>query len=133
MHRIDGIGPNGLHGPDKADKGASPVHRNNVRGFQEFLADRLQEKARLERTGVKFSVHASSRLASRNIEMDSDRLARLNRAVDQAEAKGSRETLVIMKDLAMIVNIKNRTVVTAMEGKDVKENVFTKIDSAIIS
>jgi hypothetical protein len=32
----------------------------------------------------------------------------------------------------MIVNVPSRTVVTAMDGSQMKSNVFTQIDSAII-
>ena len=56
----------------------------------------------------------------------------VEQAIDRAGAKGSRDSLILMNDLAMIVNIRNRTVITAMEGKDIKENIFTNIDSAII-
>ena len=47
--------------------------------------------------------------------------------------KGGKEGLVVMDNLAMIVNIKNRTVITAVE-KSPQEmgKVFTNIDSALI-
>jgi flagellar operon protein len=60
-------------------------------------------------------------------------LALLNQAVDRAESKGAKESLVLMDQLALIVSIKNRTVITAVDGESMKENVFTNIDSAVIA
>lgn len=82
--------------------------------------------------GVKFSQHALQRMQSRNIELDQEGLAKLNQAVDKAAQKGSRESLVLMDDLALVVSVTNKTVITAMDGASMKDNVFTNIDSAVI-
>ena len=83
--------------------------------------------------GVKFSQHAMQRLDSRNIRLNPAELEKLSSAVDKAAQKGARESLVLMNnDLALIVSIKNRTVITAMDGTSIKDNVFTNIDSAVI-
>lgn len=81
---------------------------------------------------VKFSGHALARLKFRNIEMNSARMDRLSEAIDRASAKGSRDSLILMDDTAFVVSVKNRTVITAVDGASLKENVFTKIDSAVI-
>ncbi len=81
---------------------------------------------------MKFSAHAERRLKERNIALAGDDLARIGRAVKQAEAKGARESLIIFNDLALITSIRNKTVVTAMDGKSIREHVFTNIDSAVI-
>jgi flagellar operon protein len=81
---------------------------------------------------VKFSQHAMQRLESRNISFDQDKMAKLNDAVSKAAQKGARESLVLMNDLALVVSIKNRTVITAMDGASMKDNIFTNIDSAVI-
>jgi flagellar operon protein len=60
-------------------------------------------------------------------------LGKLEKAVAGAASKGSRDSLILMKNLAFIVNIPNRTVITAMDGENMKENVFTNIDSAVIA
>lgn len=86
-----------------------------------------------ELTDVKFSQHAMQRLESRNIRLNPSDLAKLNSAVEKAAQKGARESLVLMNnDLALIVSIKNKTVITAMDGTNIKDNVFTNIDSAVI-
>lgn len=90
-----------------------------------------QLKSNLER--IKFSAHASTRLKSRNIEMTREIMGKLEKAVSGAASKGARDSLILMKDLAFIVNIPNRTVITAMDGESMKENIFTNIDSAVIA
>jgi flagellar operon protein len=85
-----------------------------------------------ELTGIKFSQHALQRLETRNIKLDQADLAKLSGAVDKAAQKGSRDSLILMDNLALVVSVKNRTVITAMDGANVKENVFTNIDSAVI-
>jgi flagellar operon protein len=52
--------------------------------------------------------------------------------VDRAAAKGARESLVMMDDVALVVSVKNRTVITAVDRAHLKDNVFTNIDSAVI-
>lgn len=79
---------------------------------------------------VKFSKHANERLQSRNIDLSESQKERLNHAVKAAEAKGIKESLVMLDDLAFIVNVKNNTVVTAITGGEQK--VFSNIDGAVV-
>ena len=81
---------------------------------------------------LKVSGHAQSRLASRGIEMDAAAWDRVKGGVDRAAAKGARESLVLMDDVALVVSVKNRTVITAVDKASLRENVFTNIDSAVI-
>ncbi|MBP2642424.1 MAG: flagellar operon protein [Firmicutes bacterium] len=85
-----------------------------------------------ELSGLKFSQHAIERLANRNISLNKTDLAKLNSAVEKAAQKGARDSLILMDNLALLVSVKNRTVITAMDGASVKDNVFTNIDSAVI-
>jgi flagellar operon protein len=64
--------------------------------------------------------------------MSADRIGLLENAVDKAASKGARESLVLLNDLAVLVSVRNRTVITAMERENMKEGVFTQIDSAVI-
>jgi len=82
--------------------------------------------------GLKFSAHAMQRLASRNITLTQDDVNRMNAMADKAAAKGAKQSLFMMNDVAMVVSIKNRTVITAVDADSMKENVFTNIDSAAI-
>lgn len=98
---------------------------NNNSQFSKILEQELSD--------VKFSQHAIQRLQSRNITIDQTGLAKLNGAVEKAAQKGAKESLVLMdNNLALVVSIKNKTVITAMDGASMKDNVFTNIDSAII-
>lgn len=81
---------------------------------------------------VKFSNHAVERMMSRGIKFSPEDMGRLNEAVAKASAKGSKDTLVLMNDSALIVSVKNKTVVTVMDKTALKENVFTNIDSTIV-
>lgn len=85
-----------------------------------------------ELNGVKFSNHAVERMRTRGIKFSPEDLDRLNSAVERAAAKGSKDSLVLMNDSALIVSVKNKTVVTVMDQNALKENVFTNIDSTIV-
>ncbi|KZE76936.1 TIGR02530 family flagellar biosynthesis protein [Paenibacillus jamilae] len=86
----------------------------------------------LQEQVLKLSNHAARRLEQRGIELKSDQMAKINSAVDKAAAKGAKESLILMQDMALIVNVPNRTVVTAMDKQSMEDNVFTQIDSAVI-
>lgn len=81
---------------------------------------------------LKFSAHAMQRLQSRNIHLSNDDIARMNVMADKAAEKGSKQSLFMLRDVAMVVSIKNRTVITAVDQESMKENVFTNIDSAAV-
>ena len=97
------------------------------------FADILSTKQALEASPVKFSKHAATRLSERNIQLSDSQLGRLNAGTQAAEEKGINESLVLVDQLAFIVNVKNQTVVTAMDQKDAVQNVFTNIDGAVIA
>lgn len=81
---------------------------------------------------VKFSNHAIDRMRSRGISFNQEDVSRLNEAVNRAASKGSKDSLILMNDSALIVSVKNKTVVTVMDKTALKENVFTNIDSTIV-
>jgi len=93
----------------------------DLKEFNSILQDRL-----------KVSGHAQTRLQSRNIELDAAAWDRVMKGVDMAAAKGAKESLVLVDDAALVVSIKNRTVITAVDKASLKENVFTNIDSAVV-
>lgn len=82
--------------------------------------------------GVTFSQHAQERLKSRNISFSPEQLRQLEGAVANVAQKGGKDSLVMVGDAALVVSVKNRTVVTAMDRNQMKGNVFTNIDSAVI-
>ena len=82
---------------------------------------------------LRFSNHAQKRLQVRNINLDNDGIARLAGAVDKAEKRGGKESLVMVDNLAFIVNVKERLVVTALDENSRGDGVFTQIDSVVFA
>ncbi len=95
--------------------------------FSEILKSK---QAVSESNELKFSKHANERLASRNIDLTDEQLSRLENGAKKASEKGINESLVMVDNLAFIVNIKNNTVITAVNDGD--DRVFTNIDGAVI-
>ena len=107
---------------------AKPVNVSQPAGatFRQIL-----EEKQAQTTELRFSKHANERLASRNIRLSAEQKERLQGGVDKASQKGIRDSLVMVDNMAFIVNVTNRTVITAVgEGDD---KIFTNIDGAIIT
>lgn len=95
--------------------------------FGQVLAQKLSSHE------VRFSAHAQARLRAAGIELGPEEQLKLREAVNKAAAKGARESLVLMGDVALVVSVKHRTVITAVEAARMRDNVFTNIDSAVIT
>jgi len=108
-------------------KNDSEVSRLKIKDFNRRFDEVLND----EINRIKFSNHALKRLEDRSLELSRDELLELNNAVSQAEEKGSRDSLIMLNNKAFIVNIPNKTVVTAMAVGD-GNDVFTNIDSVVI-
>ncbi|MFA7297232.1 MAG: TIGR02530 family flagellar biosynthesis protein [Dehalococcoidia bacterium] len=121
---INGLGPAQLAARELAASAGAP----RPAGAEAF-------RSVLDRTpgGVAFSGHAARRMEQRGVHLDEAHLRRIDSAVDQAQAKGSRDSLILMDDLALVVSITNRTVVTAVDQASQKEHVFTNVDSVVIA
>lgn len=125
------IPPQNIRAPDSAtrlrvaeqDRG----NRNGSPGFGAVLEQHLRSG------GVTFSKHATARMQSRGIELSPECLGRLSQAVSQAQAKGCRDSLVLLDNNAMVVSVKDNTVVTIADKEQLNGNIFTNIDSAIIA
>lgn len=89
-------------------------------------------RQQLPKAEVKFSSHSLKRVEQNNIQVSPEQLEKLNTAVDKAESKGARESCIVMDNMAFIVSIKNRTVITVVDEPRMKDSVFTNIDSAVI-
>jgi flagellar operon protein len=111
------------------------VERQEGTDSQEISFEEALEQARskeLDSNQVTFSKHANDRLASRNINLNDEQMLRLNNGIMQAKEKSINESLVMMDNIAFIVNIKNNTVITAMDQATNDSNIFTNIDGAVI-
>jgi flagellar operon protein len=94
--------------------------------------DRVFEHELAKAKELTFSKHAGERMKERGIDVTAEELERLGNAVKKAGKKGVQTTLVLAARNAYIVNVPSATVVTVMGEKDLNENVFTKIDGAVI-
>ena len=108
-------------GKPQPDSAAAPF--GEILKYKTGLAENGTEE-------LKFSKHANERLLSRNIDLSEAQKERLSQAVKSAQAKGIKESLVMMDNLAFIVNIPNNTVITAVTGGE--ERIFSNIDGAVI-
>lgn len=98
--------------------------------FSDILAAKAGE---MDESGdLRFSKHAANRLQDRNIDLTEGQLKRLAEGTNKAGAKGIKESLVLVDDLAFIVNIKNNMVITAMNQGETENHIFTNIDGAVI-
>ena len=86
----------------------------------------------IEQNGLKFSKHASIRMSDRGMEMTVEQKARLENGARMAAEKGIKDSLVLIDNMAFIVNAPNQTVITAMNSAETMENVFTNINGAVI-
>ena len=97
-----------------------------------FAAAFQQELERAEGRQVAFSKHAMERAEERGIEVTSHLLDRLTDSVERAQAKGATNILALDQSLAFIINVPNGRVITAISQDEMKENIFTNIDGAVI-
>ncbi|WP_124066902.1 TIGR02530 family flagellar biosynthesis protein [Clostridium sp. E02] len=95
--------------------------------FLTVLQERIGDAEKLQ-----FSKHAAERVNQRGIQMSDSFLNDLQSAVDKARVKGAKDVVIISNRGAFIVNVPNNTVVTTMSGSEMKENIFTNIDSAVL-
>ena len=112
--------------PQGAQASSRRADASGAAGFEEALS-------RASESGLRFSGHAARRIQQRGLQLDGDRLRRLEEAVERAAAKGARESLVLLDELALVVSIRNQTVITAMDEESQREHVFTNIDSVVIA
>jgi flagellar operon protein len=108
-------------------RAAQPAPVRNAGG--PAFAEALQQAS----GSLQFSNHAQKRIERRDIDLDPARLDRLNSAINRAAAKGAKNSVVMLDDLAVVVDVRGRTVVTAMNAQQGKEKVFTNIDSVVIA
>lgn len=118
------LGPVGPVGPG-AGRTSKPAPTTGP-SFAEVFNDKLATAP------LKLSAHAQQRLNSRQIELTPQDWEKIQKGVEKAAAKGAREALVLSEKAALVVSVRNRTVITAVDPASMKENVFTNIDSAVI-
>lgn len=131
----------GMQGLTEAVQG-DRISKNQSTGmpdFKDVLARASQSTAGAgtatqagQAESLRFSAHAVDRMKSRGISFSPDMMKGIESAVSRAAQKGSKDTLVLTGDNALIVSVKNNTVVTVMDRQAMRENVFTNIDSTVV-
>lgn len=113
--------------PVRSQPQTRPVHAKGAAAasFQTELNKQLKP-------GVVLSQHAKQRLEKRDIRLSESDLARIGDAINKVAAKGGKDSLIFLDNTAFVVNVKNRTIVTAVDQMSLRDNVFTNIDSAMI-
>lgn len=101
--------------------------RPQGQSFQDVLA-----KVKSSNQEVKISKHAQARLDQRNITLSEADMVKIDQAMEKADKKGIKDALILMDNKAFVANIKNKTIITAAANEQLKENVFTNIDGAVI-
>lgn len=96
--------------------------------FENFLQQAIDKSS-----GVKFSKHAEMRMQARNIDLTQNQKDKISNAVTKAQQKGIKDSLVILDDMAFVVNVNSKTVITAVNNNELKENAFTNIDGAVFA
>ncbi|GAA4700792.1 TIGR02530 family flagellar biosynthesis protein [Brevibacillus fulvus] len=107
-----------------------PVETPVKKPFEQWLSDKL-DADQSETRAITFSQHALNRLQQRSITLTDSGLGKLQDAVQKAADKGAKESLIMMDNVAYVVNIANRKVITVVDSLHMKNNLFTNIDSAI--
>jgi len=129
---LNNLGPAGVL-QDK-QRSNSAQDKANAGLFQEVLnrAAGKPEVAAPAADALKFSNHAVDRMRARGIKFSPEEMSRIENAAAKAKAKGAKECLLISDQAAMIVSLKDKTVVTVMDKNNLKENVFTNIDATVM-
>lgn len=117
-------------GPIQPGQAHRPAETRERPGLFKDALEKAQ--TRHDTARVTVSAHAAQRLMQRGISLDQRDLEKIDQALDKATEKGAKESLFVLRDLALIVSVENRTVITALHGDSAKDNVFTQIDSAML-
>jgi flagellar operon protein len=104
-----------------------PYQTEKEENFQQILHSVIKAPEDL-----KFSKHAVERLNSRNINLTPAEFKQIQTGIEMAENKGVKDSLILFKNLAFIVNVPSKTVITAVDESSMKKNVFTNIDGAVL-
>jgi flagellar operon protein len=123
--------PPGVSAPAQVAVRTQPVRPSVQTPQGPAFADVLRDTAGTK--PVTFSKHAVQRLERRSLSVDQTVMQRLQDGVDRAAGKGARDAVVLVDDTAFVVSVSNRTVVTAVGRDQMKDHVFTNIDSAVIA
>lgn len=97
-----------------------------------MMADTIRQ-SQSDAVAVQFSAHSLQRMTKRGVSFSEQQLQRLQVALKTLIKKGSRTSVVMLDETALIVSVTQQRVVTVVEQSALKEQVFTQIDSAVFA
>ncbi len=125
---------NRISNPPQIQPVKQQTNNGNVRVTSEVQTfENILQQAVGKNSGVKFSKHAEMRMQARNINLTQMQKAKIDSAINKAEQKGVKDSLVILDNMAFVVNVNSKTVITAVNNSELKDNVFSNIDGAVFA
>lgn len=96
------------------------------KAFGQLLRQQFEAKT------VNFSKHALERAEKRGIELTPALMDKLADSVERAQEKGATNILAFDDSRAFIINIPCGKVITTMSQDEMRDNIFTNIDGAVL-
>lgn len=109
--------------------GASQKTKAAAQSFGSLLQDKIQET---KQQPVNFSKHAIARAEERGIALTPTLMDKLAGSVEKAQEKGAKNILAFDATQAFIINVPYGRVITTLSQDEMKDNVFTNIDGAVL-
>ncbi|SYZ78139.1 flagellar biosynthesis protein [Trichococcus shcherbakoviae] len=111
-------------------KRVEPLRQNSKnqqvsREFQTIMQEALSQTT--DDKELKISNHAQKRLDQRGFSLEGEDMSNLSQAMDELDDKGSKNSLLFYKDMALIASIDNRTIITALNQNEL--DTVMNIDS----
>lgn len=107
-------------------------NKKNLQNTEGGFTAALQLELNKQNDSIAFSKHAMERAQQRGIEVTPDLMDQLATSVEKAEAKGANNILAFDTSNAFIINVPNHRVITTMTQEEMRENIFTNIDGAVL-
>jgi flagellar operon protein len=120
LYQVDGI-------KQAINNDSRTVNKKNKEEFKDILKKTVKKE-----DSFVISNHAAERLKDRNISLNESDMNKINEGINKADEKGSRESLILYKDVVLVASVRNRTIITAVDKDSSKGNVFTNIDSVVL-
>lgn len=114
------------------DNISSDLYKPAAKNKPNLTFEKMLDESINKSTGFSISNHAAERIKDRNISLNENDMKKINEGINEANKKGSKDCLILYKDVALVASIKNRTIITAVDKKSSKGNVFTNIDSVVL-
>jgi flagellar operon protein len=117
---------------DLQNKNSKVSKEDNLLSNKKNTFNKILDKHIKKEECFTISSHAAQRLNSRNIDFDDGDMKKINEGINMADSKGSKQSLILYKDMALVTSIKNRTVITAFNKNQSEGSIVTNIDSVVM-